>query len=1715
MGMRNGRHSKCMSIFMIVLLLLSLVFPAGAMAKPQASTTNQIGKLQQELVEAFKEKDKVRFIVILEKQLQTENISKQVEMKAATQKLKPTELKMEKGKAITAALQKNATETQKDVLKQISKQQKSGDIDKLRSFYILNAIAVEGTKKAAEALIAMPEVKEVVLDEQRELSPPEKVENKKDKQLADDEIEWNVSQVGIPEVWEQGYDGEGMVVANIDSGVDWLHPAVKRQYRGYNPDDPDNADHEFNWHDAVMDRQSPMDSDGHGTHTMGTMVGQEADGTNKIGAAPGAKWIAVRAFWGDTGYDSDILEAGEWVLAPTDNEGVPHPEKAPDIVNNSWGGNPYDNDWFRPMVQAWRDAGIVPIFSVGNAGLFSKATPGSASAPGNYPESIAVGATDQENQLASFSLRGPSENGDVKPDLAAPGVGIRSSVPGETWDQFEYDFFNGTSMAAPLVSGIALLMLQADPSLTVDQIDSILKWTADEKTDETYTETPNNGYGFGIVNAPAAVEAAANGVGSIHGQIISEQEDNKPPQYEHHERRVVFTNEDAHFSITAADDVSVEEVTLHLTIDQGKEETFRTNRVDGDHQEGIYEAIIPGERVVGDDLSYWWTIKDFYGNETITDTYDVSIEEGISAGYTEDFELYPDGWYAFGRYNSWEWGAPLFGPDQAASGDKVMGTHLRGNYKMDADMSLMMPPVLVEEDTVLRFKQWYSLSWFGEDVGTVFLSEDGENWTQLYQISKDNENWHEAGIDLSDYAGKKVYIAFNLLTRDNEFPGWYIDDVKLVREGGGNGAVQPEDRNNTQKLADSAIQYPIEQSHKIQKSKGTLPVNANIEVVETGWTTTTNPQDGSFAIYHEPGTYTLSIEAYGYKHTTKQISIESKGEATPVFQLEPLSSQKISGTVTDSFGNPIANAVIQLSDDELAANASSDNAGIYELSALEGDHTVIVRAPGYQSVSKQITVEAGEDIALDINMDSYFRGEDKEISYDNGSYGKNLAMGKKGNGFAVRMSLDEEKGAAMLTGAKLQFWAAHVPVPGGEAIEIAIYDADGEDGSPGTKLAGPVKAKAKRDLNQWTEVDLSDLGLLLDGDFYIVYLQVDDFPYVPGFVSDGDANQAAGRSWDYLGGNWYQAEDSLGNYMIRASVAYSEDAPNMKTPVISSPSTGIYTNEAELNIAGEAEPSATLRLLNNGKQIGTFQADESGAFSYQSKLEEGNNKLSVVSFYKGSPVNVSKTIDVVLDSIKPKLTIESPKDGTTTKNSEIVVEGKVTDENLKIVTVNDKEVNVQEEHYSTPVALTEGENQIVVVAKDLAGNEQSKTVMVIYQDIVPEITNVQPKKDQYLLAGDEVKISFESTVEGGEANFLIKLPTGQANKLEADSTNMKEVKSGKYEGTWVVPANTNIQDAMIEVELKDQDGLKLQAIAEGKLHVAKESINRIAGDIRYDTAVEISKTGWAKADTVILARGDEFADSLAGVPLGHALDAPILLTPSDKMWSTTKDEIKRLQAKNVIILGGEKAVSNQIEADLKKQGLSVKRIAGDTRFETAAYIADELAPNGTKQAVVANGMDFPDALSVAAHAAKEGLPILLTRPDVLPKGTEAAIKKLGLRETIVVGGPQVVHEKIANQLPAVKRLHGHDRYGTNIAIAKHFGVENKHQYVATGKEYADALTGAVLAAKQDSGIILVHHRVPKDTAPYIQEEQVKFLSVFGGEVAVSKEVFAALKELLQ
>ncbi|SDC66926.1 carboxypeptidase regulatory-like domain-containing protein [Actinokineospora iranica] len=415
-----------------------------------------------------------------------------------------------RGQAVLDALRATADRSQAAVRADLD----AAKVD-YEPYFIANALRVHnGTEELAQALAARGEVAALLAPQTYQLPTP--APGKEEAEV--DAVEWGLAAIDADDVWSGfGVRGEGVVVGNIDSGVQFDHPALVGKYRG-------NAgggtfDHAYNWFDPsrVCPTAAPCDNNGHGTHTMGTMVGDDG-AANQIGVAPGARWIAAKGCESNSCSDTALMAAGQWMLAPTDAAGAnPRPDLRPHVVNNSWGssnGSVVD-PWYRATVTAWRAAGMFPSFSTGNSG------PGcnSAGSPGDNAEAYATGAFDVNGAIASFSSRGPGENGDVKPNLAAPGVNIRSSVPGGA-----YAPNNGTSMATPHTSGTVALMWSAAPSLVGDvaRTAELLDLSAVDVDNLTCggTVADNHVFGEGKLNALAAVEQSPRGpVGTLNGTV--------------------------------------------------------------------------------------------------------------------------------------------------------------------------------------------------------------------------------------------------------------------------------------------------------------------------------------------------------------------------------------------------------------------------------------------------------------------------------------------------------------------------------------------------------------------------------------------------------------------------------------------------------------------------------------------------------------------------------------------------------------------------------------------------------------------------------------------------------------------------------------------------------------------------------------------------------------------------------------------------------------------------------------------------------------------------------------------------------------------------------------------------------------------------------------------------------------------------------------------
>jgi serine protease AprX len=421
--------------------------------------------------------------------------------------------KAEKGRFVYQTLQTKAQTTQDSILQLL----RDRAIEH-RSFYIVNAILVKGTRELAEMLAARPDVARIEGNPhiQNHFPQPEAVGDAPPALQRPATIEPGINYTHAPQVWALGFNGQDIVVASADTGVRWTHDALKPHYRGW---DGQNADHDYNWHDSIHDsvgnpcgNDSPFPCDDffHGSHTTGTAIGDDGAG-NQIGMAPGAKWIGCRNMDGGTGTPDRYIECMEWFLAPTQiGGGNPDPTKAPDITINSWSCPSSEGcsfDTLQAAVEAQAAAGIMMVSAAQNSGPNCSTV---TDPPGIYEATYSVGALNTgTDTIASFSSRGPvtaDGSNRIKPDISAPGTNTRSAS--NTADN-AYTFASGTSMATPHISGAMALLWSAIPSLrhqltaSRDALNNSAVHIASTLCGDA--GPPNNVYGWGRVDIFAAV----------------------------------------------------------------------------------------------------------------------------------------------------------------------------------------------------------------------------------------------------------------------------------------------------------------------------------------------------------------------------------------------------------------------------------------------------------------------------------------------------------------------------------------------------------------------------------------------------------------------------------------------------------------------------------------------------------------------------------------------------------------------------------------------------------------------------------------------------------------------------------------------------------------------------------------------------------------------------------------------------------------------------------------------------------------------------------------------------------------------------------------------------------------------------------------------------------------------------------------------------------
>ena len=845
-----------------------------------------------------------------------------------------------RGQFVLDALTSTATKSQAGG---VALARKSGA--KVKQYWLLNVMVVQGDAKLARQFAKLKGVSGVRALKTYPLVKP--VEARAAILAAASDPEWGVEKIRAPEAWADGILGQGVVVSSVDTGVDYTHPALVNQYRGNNGDG--TFDHNYNWWDPTgICGDEPCDNAGHGTHTMGTMVGGDGPGpfTPDVGVAPGARWIAAKGCEDFDCSEQSLLSAGQWILAPTDLTGAnPDPSKRPDIVNNSWGSGPGD-PFYLATVQAWRAAGIIPVFSSGNPGSGC----GDGGSPGDFTEVFSAGATDINDTIADFSGRGPSTYGKINPDITAPGVDVISSVPGGG-----YESFSGTSMAAPHTSGTIALVLSAKPSLIGDPGNFVtttdaIRGTAVDRIDMTCGGAddgdPNNVYGDGRIDAKAAVDLVATG-GTAAGTV---------------------TDDGTGDPIAGA----------QVTASGGSRDFTATTDTDGH-----YELFLAAG-------SYDLT-TDAFGYATGIATGITIVKDTTT---TTDFAL-----VALPRFNvtghvlATEDGSPLSGASVTALGTPVAPaiTDGAGSYSLNlpigtysirataggcTEAKVTDGVELVDQDITLDVALARKLDDFGHGCRAI-----------------DND-WVEAPIETSlfgdDFVGR-LHLPFTF-----QFYGVGYDQV-FVSDNGYLTFAGPDQFNsfptpipNTAapnaaiyafwrdlyigdggQLSYTTIGSPGDRTFVLELSgisvRGAAsPVDFEIKLHESGETVDilygnnpANPGDGrgaTIGIENAAGTDALEFAFSG--------SVVTPNSA---FRYEPVPNGIVHGTITDANDDePIAGASVSAAPGLASTKTAAD--GTYSLRMYPGNYELSVSATGYVPQTTPVSVGDGDDLTRDASL---------------------------------------------------------------------------------------------------------------------------------------------------------------------------------------------------------------------------------------------------------------------------------------------------------------------------------------------------------------------------------------------------------------------------------------------------------------------------------------------------------------------------------------------------------------------------------------------------------------------------------------------------------------------------------------------------------------------------------------------------------------------------
>ena len=395
------------------------------------------------------------------------------------------------------------------------------------------------------------------------------------------------------------------------------------------------------------------------------------------------------------------------------------------------------------------------------------------------------------------------------------------------------------------------------------------------------------------------------------------------------------------------------------------------------------------------------------------------------------------------------------------------------------------------------------------------------------------------------------------------------------------------------------------------------------------------------------------------------------------------------------------------------------------------------------------------------------------------------------------------------------------------------------------------------------------------------------------------------------------------------------------------------------------------------------------------------------------------------------------------------------------------------------------------------------------------------------------KAKYKADIDNAESkekiNEILKEAKDANDKIEKDIDKSKKDAKSEIDKLTDLSSDekTNFKNKIDSSTSKEsieaiaKEAKDLNKKKKDKKKKKSEKIQRLSGDNRYETSVEVSEKNFKSADTVVLASGQNIADALVASSYADIEEAPILLTNKNSISDEVLDEIERLKADKVVIVGGQSSISSSVESRLKKEDIKVTRIAGSDRFDTSDKLSQEVSRLSKKssQAILVNGYKNIDALSVSSLATKEELPILLNGRNALNMSVKNRLKQMNVNKVYIIGGNNSISSDVEKELKrmqiSVVRLSGTDRYETSANIAKYAYKDFDEAIIASGENPVDALAASTLTGKKEAPILLTNrHKIPKSIKKIIEDMDIGKITIVGGENSITDNVMDDMEDML-